>query len=908
MAAFRHPARVLTITAALCAIALWQLPALQVRVSSDELLPRHSPARALYDSTVKSFGSDEIILIFASDPALFSTAKLASLQQLNQDLATLPFVQRTESLFTATTIRGSSGWIETTPLLQVLPESDSELERIRQLAMADPLMRRNLISADGDALAIIAYIKRDSPADGAFERHAFAAVESLIEPLRSDFDSLFQIGSPALHESVSQMISRDQRVLLPLAGGALLLLLGILLRDAWGAFLPIINAAIATLLTLGLMAALGLPLTMLNYIVPALILVIGATEDIHMLAEYRASLREGHSRSEAVGHIGEKIGLTLVLTGITTVLGFSATMLNDIMVMREFGMIAAAAMLIRFVVSLTVLPAILRLAPGRKPDTASAPQPTHQESPLPQSFAGRMTDKVVSHRNTVFLLSLLVFIPAVFYATKITMSNDLLSFIDPNSRIVREVNQVTDQLSGTKIIYLTLNNEFGAFRRAETLQQLDAITRYLRQQKGFQSVISLSDYVALVNQAMRGGDEADYAIPDNNQLIAQYLMFFHPSDLSPYVTGDFSRANIVIRSDIDDSHHLNQLISNLETVIANNRFGPVSATFTGKSVMVAGAVESIAKGQVASLGTMAVILFLFVAGLFLSLRCGALAILANLFPIAILFGTMGFFNIPLNVGTCMVAAITIGIAIDDTLHLMVRYNRALKETNSEPDAIRAAVSAEILPVSITSIALAGGFILLTTSSFLPVYQFGILSATVVLVALFTDVILSPALLSTVRLITLWDCIGLKMRRELLEKSQVLSGMSPLQAKKIILASKIEEAPANTTVIHYADTGDSMYVILEGQVKVSKPGPNGPITLGTLSTGDAFGEVALVSAIKRTADVTTTTDTRFLVLNWESLQRIQRFNPYIASRLFLNLAAIIGVRLQENLARLEESQG
>lgn len=905
LAAFRHPVAVLLVTAGLCILAAWQLPKLEVRVSSDELMPHHSPARAAYDATVSAFGSDEIILVYAGDPDLFTVEKLELLQQLNRDIAKLPFVQRTESLFTATTVHGEDGWIETSPLLRNIPQSREELLHIRDLATADPLLQRNLVAKDGDALAIIAYIQRDINIDADFERQAFSQVEELLNPLQADFSALFQIGSPALHVAVSEMISRDQKVLLPLAGGALLLLLGLLLRNVWAAFLPILNAAIATVLTLGLMAALGLPLTMLNYIVPALILVIGATEDIHMLAEFRASRRAGFSPGDAVGHIGEKIGLTLILTGITTVLGFSATMLNDIVVMREFGMIAATAMLIRFTVSLTVLPAVLRIAPAPKA-TATAAQAQVAADPG-NDLPGRLTDFVVNHRKWVFAISLLIFVPALFYATRITMSNDLLSFIDPKSRIVKEVRTVSKELSGTKIIYLTLHNEPGAFRRTEALQQLDAITRFLRQQPGFQSVISLSDYIALVNQAMRGGDDAFYKVPDSNPLIAQYLMFFHPADLAPYVTGDFSKANIVIRSDIDDSHVLNQLIGELEYSIAAGRFGPVAADFTGKSVMVAAAVETIALGQVASLGTMITILFLFVAGLFLSLRCGFLAILANMFPIAILFGTMGLFNIPLNVGTCMVAAITIGIAIDDTLHLMVRYNRVLKDSNQEKDAIRAAIRAEVLPVTITSIALAGGFILLTTSSFIPVYQFGILSATVILVALFTDLILSPALLSTVRLITLWDCIGLKMRRELIEKSQVLRGMSPLQVKKVILASKIEEAKGGSKIIHCGDTGDTMYVILEGEVHVSKPSANGPIPLGTLSTGDAFGEVALVSAVERTADVTATSDTRLLVFNWEALHRIQRFSPYIASRLFLNLAAIIGVRLQENLARLEQSR-
>lgn len=906
LASFRRPVTVLIATVGLCLWAAWYLPQLKIRVSSDELLPRHDAARAAYDSTVNTFGSDEIILIYASDPDLFTFGKLTLLEELNRNLARLPFVQRTESLFTAATIRGNDGWVETSPLLRIIPDSPEELERIRDIAIVDPLLRRNLISEDGQSLAIIAYMGRDITMDGAFEREVFNAVEALLQPLQNEFASLFQIGTPAVQVSISDMINRDQWTLLPLTGGALLLLLALMMRSLRGALFPIVNATIATLLTLGLMAAIGLPLTILNYILPALILVVGSTEDVHMLAEFNAARRSGHGPAEAVGHIGDHIGLTLIFTALTTILGFAATMLTDIVVMQEFGMIAAIAMLIRFVVSLTVLPAALHLLPAPNPKEHTTEAGAAES--LFCNLSGRLSDFVVNHRKWIILATAALFIPAVICSTRLTISNDLLSFLDPKSTIVENVRTVSEELSGTRIIHLTLTNEPGAFRRAETLQQLEAITGYLRRQPGFQTVISLSDYVALINQAMHGGDESSHRVPENSALIAQYLMFLHPSDLKPYVSSDFAKANIVIRSDIDDSHVLNQLIATLhQSIITQNRLGPVAGDFTGKAVMVAGAIESIARGQVASLGTMAIILFVLMTGLFLSLRCGLLAILSNLFPIAILFGVMGLFGIPLNIGTCMVAAITIGIAIDDTLHIMVRYNRTLKGATRESDAIRAAVKAEALPVIVASIALAGGFILLMTSSFLPVYQFGVLSAVVIIVALITDLILSPALLSTVRLITLWDCIGLKMRRELIEKSQVLRGMSRLQVKKVILASRIEEAKAGSTIVRCGDSGDTMYVILEGEVTVSRPGPNGPIYLSTLSIGDAFGEVALVSAIERTADVIAATDTRLLVFDWESLRRLQRFSPYISSRLFLNIAAIIGTRLQENLVRLADAQ-
>ncbi|MEO0794023.1 MAG: MMPL family transporter [Verrucomicrobiota bacterium] len=938
---YNHALIVIALVLLVTGYAIWQAFSLQVNVSTDSLIPEDSPLQQEYDSVTEKFGSDQLALVYIQDDDLFSTEKLEHLKTLGKELKKLPLVERVESLFTVNDIRSVNGWVDTSPLLRRIPKTAEALEEKQEQAIENPLMRRAIISNSGNATLITLYLTsgdgeqmdRDQAIYQQIEeilngRYAASAPklpenidqlppairrameekakESVQEPVNytTKFDRIFQVGSPALHVLMADYIIDDQSVLLPIAALVLVLLIGLMMGSFQAAIIPVINAVISTAWTFGFMVAFDIPISMLNYIVPALILIIGATEDVHILNEYRDAKEEGIIGAEAVAQIANRIGLTLFLTGVTTSLGFAVTGLNALSIMQEFGMTAALGMLSRFVISITFLPAWLRLF-GRFIRSAHHTE-RHETAHfrLTNRISSFLEKRLLKDPRRVIGVFLLIALPCLIFIPQIRVSNDLISFLRPDSPIVEQLNLVANQLSGSKVIYVTFDGTAGDYKKADRLKELESLSSWLRQDDRLDTVTSLADYISLVNKAMRGGDPADQVIPDNDQLIAQYLVFFHRSDLKPYVTGDFSSANVVIRTNISDSSELNELVASIEQAADQGQFGRNQITVSGKSVMVASAVDKIIGGQVISLSSMTALLFLIVGVLFLSTRAASLAVLSNLFPVTVVFGIMAVSGVSLNVGTCMVAAITIGIAVDDTLHLMVRYNRELKRLKDEHKAIVASVRAEFFPVLTTSLGLAGGFVILGFSSFVPVMQFGLLSAVVMLLALIADVILTPVLLSTTRLITLWDVLGFNLRNALLERSEMFSGLTKWQAKKLILLANLEEREVGEYIVREGEVGDCVYVIIDGELEVTKEIDGRRVVLSRLKLGDIFGEVALISDVKRTADVTATTDARLLVLDWNSLVNLQRYNPFLSSRLFLNLSRILGQRLKSSLERIE----
>jgi len=517
---------------------------------------------------------------------------------------------------------------------------------------------------------------------------------------------------------------------------------------------------------------------------------------------------------------------------------------------------------------------------------------------MTEGFTQIVMNKILPHPIKAISAFLILSLVGAYFATDIRLSNDFLSFLKEDSPLVQELNTVAENLSGTKVIYLTI------YRQEGNVKALENIGKYLRGLNRFDTVISLADYLALVNKEMYDGDEEKFTTPGSDDLIAQYLLFFQHNDIEPYVSSDFSKANIVIRCNINDSYDLNMLMQQIRDEMDSNKFDRPMYTLTGKSVMVSKSVDQLATGQTASISFMALTLFIIIAILFISMKAASMTVIANLFAVVVLFGIMGLLNIPLNVGTCMVAAITIGIGIDDTLHLMVRYNKELKIHKDESAGIANAIRAEFVPVLVTSLGLAGGFLVLGTSSFVPVMQFGLLSAAVIFLAVVADLILTPLLLSTTRLITIWDLVGLHLRKQLMTTSPVFKGMNTMQAKKLILASQVEEFDEGAHVITSGEEGETFYVILEGELEVSIEQAGHRIIISYLTMGESFGEIALISRMKRTADVIAKTKTKLLVYDWDSLVRLRRFAPYLSSQLLLNLANILGMRLVDAQRKLD----
>ncbi|MCD6296580.1 MAG: MMPL family transporter, partial [Deltaproteobacteria bacterium] len=362
---YNHPWPVLIFLAVILALAILRIPDLRTDPSAEGMMVENDPARHFYRDTVKTFGTDRISVIFVRDDKLFTPEKLKLLDDLVFGLENVPGVTRVESLFSVTNFKNEGGFLNGAPLIDSIPETLEDAKRIKRNAMRNPVVAGRLISKNGRATAIRIFIEPDVPT-ADFYKELTDRIELIIRPLDARFQSIFQQGNPHLRTVISDMMVRDQRRLVPLSMLVLLLALILSTRSLSGAVLPLMTSGTSIILTLGFMSVTGIPFNILTIIVPSLIIVIGSTEDIHLLSEYSEGIRLKNGKDLAVEFMISKMGTVVMVTALTTFLGFLSICVNKITILRQFGMAASFGLFVNPILTALLAPVYFRFFGAKK--------------------------------------------------------------------------------------------------------------------------------------------------------------------------------------------------------------------------------------------------------------------------------------------------------------------------------------------------------------------------------------------------------------------------------------------------------------------------------------------------------------------------------------------------------------
>ncbi|MDO9529454.1 MAG: MMPL family transporter [Syntrophales bacterium] len=904
-----HPWIVIVGVAIITIFALYSARNIRIDASTEGMMIQGDPAQYYYQETLKKFGTDNITVIFIQDKNLFTPEKLKLLDKLVFKFEELHGVSKVESLYSVTNFKGVDGALETNPLMDWPPETQEEAERVKADALRNPVFLNSLISKDGTATAINLFVEGD-PDDPEFNVKFSRGVDEIIKPFQNQLDTIFQIGLSFTRRLISDNIIGDTVKLVPLSAFVLLITLIIFMRSASGALLPILTAGTSIVCTAGFMAQVNIPLNVLTVIVPALIIVVGSTEDIHILSEYLEGVEETRgNRAEAIRIMAGKVGTAVLLTSLTTFIGFLSITLNQITLLKQFGVVAAFGLFVNPVATCLLAPVYLHFFGPTKVKTSGE----HKAS-FTDRFFGVIANNIIKiiYTNKRLVLTFFLGLAAIIglFTLQVNVDNDLLGYFKKNSAIRSRSRILHKDLAGAQTFFIRINSGFAdTFKQPENLAQIAKIQKYISEKGWFDKTKSLADDISLIHREMNNGDEKYFKLPDSADLIAQYLLFLHRDEISRYVTADFSEANILVRHNVSSSYELAEVLQDLEEHIKKTLNPHFLWGLTGENILINTAADSMAAGQAKSLSLVLVLIFIIMSILFVNVKAGALSLIPNLFPIVLNFGIMGIFGIPLNTGTAMVAAIAIGIAVDDTIHLMTRYNTEMRLLQSQDKAVNVCIHAEARPVISTSIALALGFAVLGFSNFVPVISFGLLSSMVMIFAVIGDLFITPILLSSTQLMTLWDMLGLHLQKAVIQNAALFRDLRPWQMKRVVLLGRMLTNKAGELAVVQGEEGSSMYLLLEGSAEVvtrdEKTGKD--IFLTELNPGDVFGEIALVEPGPRSADVRALEPINYLEIDWNGLKRIQRIYPRIASRLFLNLSRILGGRLVQTDKLLLETK-
>jgi hypothetical protein len=385
------------------------------------------------------------------------------------------------------------------------------------------------------------------------------------------------------------------------------------------------------------------------------------------------------------------------------------------------------------------------------------------------------------------------------------------------------------------------------------------------------------------------------------------LVFLNATSVSGVVNHpNYSRTIILVRTSLSRSSDIAALVDQIET-FARGSFPPeLTVHPTGNLILLTRTTGSIVSGQIWSLALTAGVIFVLMAAMFLSTRVGLIAMVPNVFPLFVFFGLMGVTGAELNFGTNIIASIALGVAVDDTIHIMTRLSSTVRTTSDQEQALLEALSTVGKPALYASLVLLLGFLTLCFSTFVPIREFGFLSAATILVGLVGEIALLPALLATTPLITLWDLLHVKLGKDPHKTIGLFANLRPSQAKIVALMGELKSFSRGQVIIRPGEVSNEMFVLISGRAEVRVNSVDPPRSLWQLRRGDVFGVTSLIRSEERLSEVIALEEVEVLAMDERFRTRVWRY-PRIAARIFFNLSTALLDRLQDSLQRTPGNQ-
>jgi predicted RND superfamily exporter protein len=901
----RHPRRV--IAATLLVTAALGFFAVQVRFQSsfESVLPTGDPAVAFYNEVRKLFGSDDVGIIGVLSDDLFSPATLEKIARVTNAVGKLPGVDHVVSITNTKDV--AADVINPPPLLPRLPPKPEEVEALRARLHAVPLYRENLVSADDRGAAINVVFKPLSDAE-------YADLDARIEGLlagENGPERFYYTGAAHVKQAAVTLMRRDLERFTPIALAVIVFSLWLSFRTKRGVLLPLTGVLMAVICTIGVLVLTGHAIGIGTFVLPPLLLVVGTSYAIHVMARYYEQAEEVRERIPVVERAYARVWLPLTISALVTVIGFGSLMVNRIPAIWELGAFAVVGVVFLTLVCLTFLPAALALLPVERVAARA-----RDGSPAMDGLLLRIARAIVRAPESIWWVALLLAVLALLGMRRIEVDSDFLTYFSPHSA-VRQANEIINrEIVGSNPFYVVVEAPTpGALKSWVNLKLLKDLQNYLRTLPGVTSSISIVDYLELLESGLNTPGEADYVVDEHGNpmpapkpktfwedpaMLAPVLDLVakKPENFASVVTRDWDKASILVRTNLSGSRAIERTLARIREYVATRFPAEMRVQLTGNLVLITGTATDIVRGQIESLALALGVIFLVLTLMFLSVRIGFLAVVPNVLPILIFFGVMGWLGIRLNLGTSLIAAIALGIAIDSTIHYMARLNLELRGETDQQQAITRALRRVGAPIIYTTVALFLGFLTFAFSSFVPIQDFGRLSSVTMATALGANLVLLPALLATFKVITLWDLLGVRLGQDPSRTIRLFEGLRPSQARVVVLMGDLKRFSPGQAVVRQGEHGDEMYVIIQGAAEVWLSAKGNRRRIANLKRGDVFGEMGFVSGDERAADVVASTDLEVLAVDEHFMHRIQRRYPRIASKVLLNLSRILSARLRE----------
>ncbi|MDH3622982.1 MAG: MMPL family transporter [Myxococcales bacterium] len=738
--------------------------------SFESFFDTDDPTYGAYQRFREDFESDEIAyIVYRATEGPWDIDVMRKIERLTKALEEeVPFAEEVTSLSNAEFMEGAPpDDILVYDLLADFPKNQEELFIIRDKVMKKPLYLSGLVSADAELGAIIIEMNRSSidsveeirldpeggdGLDNLYPQVSFDAIEAVIQRPEYSGIEFFHTGDVAINATYNRVfIEKDLPLVLSLTVVVIAIGLGLVFRRAIGVIGPFMVVAFAMAISVAVIGILGWRIDFMFGLMPALLITVGVADSVHILSEFGLYQQRLGDRRKAIQETLYLVGPPCLLTSLTTAAGFLSLSFSPVKSVSHLAVYSAAGVLAAFLASITILVAFLSFG-RRVPDTASS------EKERAGAKGGRFSAAalhgvasfVIRFRNAILVVSALVFIASAWGISMMTVDSNFLNEFSERVPIRQTTRFVDDHMSGaSSIIYLFDSGEPDGIKNPAVLREIERVQKVAEQNPLVTKTYSVVDFIKEINQSFHNGDPAYYRIPESQELIAQYLLVYELSggaEVKDYVSIDYARTSLELRCKLAETSRLQGVVDGISAHLDAEPLNATTVSKTGVGALWLKFVEYITWSQIQGALLAFTVVSLMMILVFRSVKIGLLSMIPNLSPVLLVLGGMGWVGTPLDYYRLLIAPVAIGIAVDDTIHLMTRYHHEFLKARDYKKALYASMDGVGRAVFITSVLLVAGFLMNLFSLMDGQKSFGVLIAAVIATALIADFLLMPALI------------------------------------------------------------------------------------------------------------------------------------------------------------------
>lgn len=744
---------VIALSLCLMLLALYPMKNLYFDSSNELFFLQDDPTLLTYDRLQQRFGDHEYLTIGIparpQDETVLTLETLQIIERLTEFLSSHETVTKVTSLTNYELIRSHNNTLETAPLigeLASLNDTSATISRLSGILKAETLIHGSLITSDLKHTAIIArtlYQKGEND-------HKIKLIQDLQSFLKQEnFEAqgfkLHLFGQALIAERYLMVSIQDQSILIPLLVLIILILLYVSFRTKHGLLMPWIVIVPTLILVTGFQGWMQWPFNVINTMLPVLIIILGIGDSVHLIVAFYHHRHEDHSPKQAAILATEQLWRPCFYTSFTTSIGFLALSVTRLIPIREFGVLGALAASLAFLMSVTLLPAILSylhiIPKGTKQvmEQGRVTQLTHQ-----------IADFSYTHRLSLATLGFLLLTGSLVLCTQLSVDANFVNHFKESTSMRQAFEYFDLNYGGGLNIELMLNSGSpGGIKNPDFLRTALRLQQDLEHFPVTGKAFSLLDYLRKMNQALHNDDPASFQLPTSREQVAQYLLLYElagpENDLRDTYDSREQFLRLSFRIQNMTARQINDWLDTIRNHIKSH-YPDLSVELSGTLLLFNAQEIYMQDGMVQSFSIALLVIGFCFFIVFRSLKYGLLALIPSIFPIVFTGGLVALAGIALDLGTVLIAAVTIGIAVDDSIHVLNGYLQARRQGHTPRDSIHVAMTESGRAVVFTSGILICGFSVMMLASFVPFVYTGLFSGIIMGMALFADLTILPACL------------------------------------------------------------------------------------------------------------------------------------------------------------------